>query len=186
MKIQRNIWFITVFLVSVLLLLNFAFSQEGIDDSSVSTKDAKTSTVNTGEVAIDNSLDSQEISEIVGDVQGALPETTSITYETVGTEGLQGISLKTSSDGAEIKGYTLNNINYALQVIACDHSSKVCSLRINDVPHLINPGNEIDIDKEYKILIKEIVLNSCEKRFCDMYFDVYDTVEMKIERNNLI
>lgn len=102
----------------------------------------------------------------------------------------------------DIKGFALNNELYGIHLITCDEEFQACYFRVNGVPtgKMVTVGstqgnwlsrlfgfNEetkfFSLDNDFEMVIKNIKFNDCgERRFCDIYWDVQDIVEVEIKR----
>ncbi len=90
-----------------------------------------------------------------------------------------------------VKGFEINNELYFIHLIYCDRYTDSCAFRVNGVPTnaLYNSkvkdrqGKQLffNLNKEYRMIIESIQFDYCDnRRFCDLYFDTYDVVDVKL------
>lgn len=169
---------ITLIVISFLVFAQSELNQPEIPDTEEKAEDNEVINLEKDDTTTVNDIDITEIKETPEEITtGPMEE---IAYQTVGEEGLQDIILTVSNIDPVHKGFKVEEVDYLFQLIACDHSSKTCSLLINNNPNHIDQSDKLNLGLNYEITIQRIELNKCEKRFCDMYFDVYDSVIFSI------
>lgn len=90
-----------------------------------------------------------------------------------------------------VKGFAINDQLYAVHLIICDEEVKACYFRVNGIPtgaflakdDAMHDGTtSFDLDEQYTIEIQRLIFNDCgDRRFCDIYWDERDIVELEIK-----
>lgn len=92
--------------------------------------------------------------------------------------------LKAGNVETKIEGFVLNNKKYAVHLIACNREKGTCNFRVNGVlAKRLSPDgtNTFDLDENYMIKIKSIIIDFCDNRLvCDYLLQSYDLVEIEV------
>jgi len=93
-----------------------------------------------------------------------------------------------------VKGFNVNNKNFAIDLIDCDSWERYCAFRINGVPTKKlfsfsefggNRKNSFDLDGNYILKINSIEFDFCDnRRFCHLGYEGYHVVDVSIEKKN--
>lgn len=98
----------------------------------------------------------------------------------------------TGAKNDNLKGYKINNENFAVELITCDSYERFCAFRINGVPtkkiyDFKNFGSArksaFDIDEGYELKINSVEFDFCDNRkFCHLGYEGYNIVNLSIKR----
>lgn len=100
------------------------------------------------------------------------------------TQKEMSISLSTGNQKSSVKGFTLDNENYAIHLIACNREKKTCNFRINgllakDISSSAN--SDMVLNDNYTVKVKSVKFDYCNnRRVCDYLLQSYDLVEMEL------
>ena len=106
--------------------------------------------------------------------------------------GREGFIFSVGAKNDNIKGFNINNKNFAIDLLTCSSYERYCAFRINGVPtkklfSIKDFGNirkkSFDLDENYTLKINSIEFDFCDnKRFCHLGYEGYHLVNVSIER----
>ncbi len=108
--------------------------------------------------------------------------------------GKEEFKLKAGAKQDKIRGISVNNESFAIDLLYCEKSGKYCAFRVNGVPiakihsHEESEKNKqtsFELDKSHVLKVNSIKFNQCDnKRFCHFGYEGYDVVNVSIESND--
>lgn len=97
-------------------------------------------------------------------------------------------------ENEDVRGLSISNNNFVIQVVHCDEFKKFCKFRINGVPtpelypsELLTSenGNSFIFDRAYFIKVNTVRVNQCNThRFCHLGYEGYHAVNVSIEKRD--
>ena len=104
----------------------------------------------------------------------------------------ENFKLKAGAKQDKIRGISVNNKNFAVDLLYCEQSGRYCAFRINGVPaaklHSFkefgeSKENSFDMDGDYALKVNSIEFDRCDnKRFCHFGYEGYNIVNVSVER----
>lgn len=82
-----------------------------------------------------------------------------------------------------IKTYTLGSRSYTLELVLCDEGQQRCVFNLyGEYPYKnIAINEQFNLGQDYYLILNSIVFDFCDdRRFCDIYNDVYDIANFSI------
>jgi len=114
-----------------------------------------------------------------------------LSYEFLGDTERYDFILKEGNVLDNIKGISLSNKKFAIDLLACAQNTNSCGFRINGVPTKRiyannDPSqNSFNLDPNYKLRLNSIIFDYCgHVRVCDIDFDAYDIINISIVRRD--
>lgn len=106
-------------------------------------------------------------------------------FELIKNGSTVSTSLKIGNKIDWIKGFTINNENYAIHLVGCNRQKITCNFRVNGIlVKDLSAGGIFYLNTNQSVKVKSITLDFCDNKFvCDYMFDSYDLVEIEILLN---
>ncbi len=112
----------------------------------------------------------------------------SLHFEEIGNKTEISTAIEVGNFDHELKGFTIDNKMYAIELVSCDEKTKGCGFKINGIDTgkiYVSDEDRIpqsfNLNANYNIIINSITFNYCDnKRFCDTHFEAYDLVDVEV------
>ncbi|MBI2647698.1 hypothetical protein HYW99_04420 [Candidatus Woesearchaeota archaeon] len=106
--------------------------------------------------------------------------------------GKTDFKLNVGAKQDKIRGISINNSNFVIDLLYCEINGRYCTFRINGVPVAKLHSSEefgtskqtsFDLDGNYVLKVNSIKFNYCDnRRFCHLGYEGYDIVDVSIDR----
>jgi hypothetical protein len=115
-----------------------------------------------------------------------------INYDKLAFNSTLQVKMTIGAKEDNIKGFEAGEKLYAAHLIICNHNERTCSFRLNGIATgPISAANDINAKSPSKISlyenttlqVEEVIWDYCDgRRFCNMYYEAYDIVNVTVVR----